>query len=67
MTTIWFITKLDFDNMENKDPVRSKIVGYAPSQVEAEDWISKQKSGFYKGWDGNRYPQWKITPLEPVT
>lgn len=60
MTSVFLVTKVDFDSMEN-DHLRAlvrKKVGFADSKDEADAWVSKQKNHEYVGWDRVEYPRY---------
>ena len=61
---VYVIQEIDFDNMENHDPIYSSLKCYSETQEEAQKIVDILDGRTkYKGWDGKYYPQYKIIPL----
>lgn len=70
-TTVLTLVRVDFDSMENRDPLVKKVVA---SFAEGEGKTAYAKLGefvlalppepFYLGWDYKVYPCWEVKKLE---
>lgn len=65
------LTEIRFDNLENHDPIRRKIIGVFVDGEELNafgkigEFLKKQKPvHIYLGHDGEFYPQYRITSVE---
>lgn len=66
---MYLISKISFDNMENSissaiyENYEGIIIG---TDKDVQIWLenNKQSAKLYKGWDGNEYPYYKVTPLK---
>ena len=56
---IYLIRRIDFDNMENNNPLYITVEGYKNTLIEAEIYINNQTPKYYKGRDGEFYPKYK--------
>jgi hypothetical protein len=65
MTSVFLVTKVDFDNMENDffRAVVTKKIGFADSKDEADAWVSRQKKFEYVGWDRSEYPHYTVEEI----
>lgn len=56
------ITKKEFNNDENYiHKARSiEFLGYCSDQTAVLEYLKDKEEGTYKGWDGERYPQYDI-------
>jgi hypothetical protein len=65
MKSVFLVTKVDFDSMEN-DHFRAivrKKVGFTGSKEEADAWVSAQKKPQYVGWDRVEYPIYTVEEI----
>ena len=65
-TYVYKLVRIGFDELENRDPVYRTLVGYFSTRKVAEQERAKleKKESKYRGYDGNTYPQYKITERE---
>lgn len=70
MNAIYIITRVDFDNMENRyaDAIAKRVLGYALTEAQANALASKlvqeNAGNMRKGWDRETYPKFEITRVE---
>ena len=63
---MYLIIKHDFDNMENRAPWYTTIIGYVENELDADVWIKSQNNKKYKGWDSKMYPYYTKEKIERV-
>ena len=65
MTSVFLVTKVDFDSMENDyaNAIVTKKVGFAGSKEEADAWVATRKNAQYVGWDRTEYPRYEIEEI----
>ena len=65
MTSVFLVTKVDFDSMENNyaNAIIMKKVGFTGSKVEADAWVAMQKDSQYKTWDRETYPRYLVEEI----
>jgi hypothetical protein len=65
MKSVFLVTKVDFDSMENEvgNAVVLKKVGFTGSKEEADAWVSVQKNHEYVGWDRQEYPHYLVEEI----
>lgn len=58
--SIYLIKKIEFDNMENHNPICEDIIGYVEGDINIVNKVildlESQNEKKYKGYDGNEYP-----------
>lgn len=68
MSDVKRLVRIDFDNMENRNPVTKKVLGVfvgdergLTAHGKASEWFKKQEPvHFYLGYDGQIYPQFRL-------
>lgn len=63
---MYLIIRHDFDNMENRYPERTKIIGYIKDGLDADAWCMSQNYEQYRGWDGKLYPYYTKQKIEKI-
>lgn len=67
---MYIIQKHGFDNMENRNPWYTDIIGYIDTDDEetAKKYVEgkTENAKKYKGWDGKMYPYFTYTALEKL-
>lgn len=67
---IFLVEKISFDNMENQhsDARIRRVVGYARTADAASSYVVREGSKLehYRGWDGETYPQFRVTEVEEI-
>lgn len=68
MSEVVLIIKVEFDNMENHNPIYEDILGFASTELEAAIEIGKLEKQCTKRkcWDGYYYPQFKTKRISKV-
>lgn len=62
---VYLIIRKDFDNYENRNPIKETIVGYIKNEVKAQNTVSElNENPTYKGWDNKDYPQFYYIKVE---
>ena len=71
MTPLVQVIKVDFDNMENINPLTETLVGIfvdtngLSARAIAEKHVSSTTKPIYSGWDNQQYPKYIFTEILP--
>ncbi len=68
MSDIKRLVRIDFDNLENRNPITTRVLGVfvgdehgLTAHGKASDWFNKQEPvHLYLGYDGQVYPQFLL-------
>ena len=61
----FLIIKKDFDNFENRNPIKEVILGYVNNECKAQSIVSElSENPTYKGWDNKDYTQFYYIKVE---
>lgn len=77
MNKIYLIWRIDFDSMENREPITRRLLGYARDHIERDQLLVRLRSpevgvktyrGFEGGWGGaeTTYPKFEAQEVKPI-
>lgn len=64
---IYLCYKVDFDRLEDREPIIRKLLGYVETEEKAKEFCEKIKP-FYKGWEWEKgeYPYGEYEEVEEI-
>lgn len=65
MKTGFLLVRIDFDSLENRHPKSETPIGFFTTNKKIDEYLEKErKKPTYKGWDGEKYPQFHIKEIK---